>query len=106
MLSRDPVEEALAAEERAAELRAQGEQPEERQAEVTLADELAEMAKSKAKRAGLSARTYVVQAGDTLSGIAASLYGDASRWNEIFEANRATLDDPNMIQVGQVLQIP
>ncbi len=69
-------------------------------------DLLAQMEQAKAKRAAARASVYVVQAGDTLSGIAAAVYGDADRWNEIFEANRGTLDDPNMIQVGQELQIP
>lgn len=33
-------------------------------------------------------------------------YGDANRYNEIFEANRPMLSDPNMIYPGQVLRIP
>jgi nucleoid-associated protein YgaU len=69
-------------------------------------DILAEMEKARAERVSARTRVYVVQAGDTLGGIAAALYGDASRWNEIFEANRGTLNDPNLIQVGQELQIP
>lgn len=51
-------------------------------------------------------RTYVVQGGDTLSGIALTMYGDASRWSEIFEANRDQLNNPNLIYVGQALRIP
>jgi nucleoid-associated protein YgaU len=51
-------------------------------------------------------RTYVVEAGDSLSVIAKKVYGDASRWKEIFEANKATLKDPNLIRVGQELVIP
>src|SRR4029450_6261791 len=40
-------------------------------------------------------RWYLVEAGDTLSGIAARVLGDADRWTELFELNRdvATLDD-------------
>lgn len=49
---------------------------------------------------------YTVESGDTLSGIAKKKYGDASRHREIFEANRATLDDPDRIYPGQVLRIP
>lgn len=52
------------------------------------------------------ARTYVVQPGDTLAKIAKAVYGDASRWPEIFEANRDSISDPDVIQVGQELRIP
>jgi nucleoid-associated protein YgaU len=50
---------------------------------------------------------YVVQQGDTLSGIAASepLYA-GSGWEPIFEANRDILADPDLIHPGQVLRIP
>lgn len=47
--------------------------------------------------------TYTVVSGDTLSKIA-SHHG--TTWQEIFEANRDTIDDPDMIQVGQVINIP
>lgn len=50
--------------------------------------------------------TYTVQAGDTLSGIAKHLLGDASRYPAIFEANRDVLSDPDKIKPGQVLKIP
>jgi len=53
-----------------------------------------------------AATMYTVQSGDTLSGIAKEFYGDANRYNEIFEANRPMLKDPNMIYPGQVLRIP
>ncbi len=59
-----------------------------------------------ASRAVVEPRTYTVQSGDTLSGIALALFGDASRWPEIFEANRDHVSNPNMIYVGQVLKIP
>lgn len=52
------------------------------------------------------ARSYTVAKGDTLSHIAKHFYGKASRWREIFEANRDTLDDPDRIFPGQVLKIP
>lgn len=45
--------------------------------------------------------TYVVQAGDTLSGIGARLGVD---WRAIAQAN--DISDPDMIYVGQVLVIP
>jgi len=49
---------------------------------------------------------YTVKSGDSLSAIAQSVYGDANRYNEIFEANKPMLKDPNMIYPGQVLRIP
>ena len=51
-------------------------------------------------------QTYTVQKGDTLSHIAKQFYGRAGGWNRIFEANRDQLDNPDLIQPGQVLKIP
>ena len=52
-------------------------------------------------------RTYRVVAGDTLSKIAATYYGDAARYEEIYAANRRVIgNDPNKIKAGQVLIIP
>ena len=53
-----------------------------------------------------AARSYTVRKGDTLSAIAQRVYGRASRWPAIFEANRDRLDDPDRIQPGQVLRLP
>jgi nucleoid-associated protein YgaU len=50
--------------------------------------------------------TYTVRPGDTLSKIAKEKLGDANAYNEIFEANRDQLSDPNKIKPGQVLKIP
>jgi tetratricopeptide (TPR) repeat protein len=50
--------------------------------------------------------TYVVQAGDTLSRIAGKVYKDPSKWEAIFNANRATLPSPQSLKVGQTLVIP
>ena len=52
------------------------------------------------------ARTYTVQAGDTLSKIAKQFLGDANAYPKIFEANRDQLTDPDQIKPGQVLKIP
>jgi nucleoid-associated protein YgaU len=49
---------------------------------------------------------YTVESGDTLGAIAKRHYGDASRYPEIFEANKPMLKDPNLIYPGQVLRIP
>jgi hypothetical protein len=51
-------------------------------------------------------RVHVVQPGDTLRNIAARFLGDSRRWREIFQLNRDTIDDPNVIRPGMELQIP
>ncbi|HGJ5891929.1 MULTISPECIES: peptidoglycan-binding protein LysM [Arsenophonus] len=49
---------------------------------------------------------YTVVAGDTLSAISKKVYGDANLYQQIFEANKPMLKDPNKIYPGQVLIIP
>ena len=49
---------------------------------------------------------YTVQSGDTLSKLAKHFLGDANKYNDIFNANKDQLSDPNMIKVGQKLKIP
>lgn len=49
---------------------------------------------------------YTVKSGDTLSGIAKKVTGNKLSYQQIFEANRHILNDPNKIQVGQKLTIP
>lgn len=51
-------------------------------------------------------RFYTVEKGDSLSKIAKEMYGDGSKYHQIFEANKPMLDDPNKIYPGQVLRIP
>jgi nucleoid-associated protein YgaU len=53
-----------------------------------------------------SARAYTVQAGDSLSKIAKREYGDANKWNAIFDANRDKIKNPDLIHPGQVLTLP
>jgi hypothetical protein len=56
------------------------------------------------KPTGTAPTTYTVQAGDTLSKIARTVYGDGRKYPIIQKANNIT--DPSRIQVGQVLVIP
>ncbi len=51
-------------------------------------------------------RFYTVVAGDTLWKIAASQYGNGSKYPAIFEANKPMLSDPDKIYPGQNLRIP
>ena len=50
-----------------------------------------------------SGETYTVQAGDSLSSIANALGLD---WNDIWNANTDTVQDPNLIFVGDQLKLP
>ena len=49
---------------------------------------------------------HTVEKGEWLSKIAKKHYGDANKYNIIFEANRPMLDHPDKIYPGQVLRIP
>jgi nucleoid-associated protein YgaU len=51
-------------------------------------------------------QSYTVQSGDSLSKIAKHVYGDASKWHAIFDANRDKIKNPDLIQPGQVLTLP
>ena len=51
-------------------------------------------------------RRYTVLSGDTLWNISQEMYGNGSRYMQIFEANRELLEDPDRILPGQVLVIP
>ncbi|UOQ98282.1 LysM peptidoglycan-binding domain-containing protein [Hymenobacter sp. 5317J-9] len=51
--------------------------------------------------------SYTVVSGDSLSKIAKHHYGDAAKWHQIYEANKATIgSNPDHIEVGQVLTLP
>lgn len=53
----------------------------------------------------LPGNNYTVARGDSLSSIAAKLLGNANLWRDIWNAN-PQIDDPNVIEVGTVLNIP
>ncbi len=54
----------------------------------------------------VESRFYTVKSGDSLSKISKEMYGDAMKYNAIFEANKPMLKDVNLIYPGQVLRIP
>jgi nucleoid-associated protein YgaU len=51
-------------------------------------------------------RYYVIKSGDTLSAIAKQFYGDANKYQLIFDANREVINDANLIFPGQKIRIP
>lgn len=53
----------------------------------------------------VSGETYTVQDGDTLSKIADKL-GIHGGWQHLADANADTISNPNLVYVGQVLQLP
>jgi nucleoid-associated protein YgaU len=59
-----------------------------------------------AAQAAPEATFYEVKSGDTLSKISKQFYGDANKYNQIFEANRPMLKDADEIYPGQRLRIP
>ena len=52
------------------------------------------------------AQYHTVVSGDTLSAIAKKVYGDANKYQAIFEANKPMLKHPDKIYPGQSLRIP
>lgn len=57
---------------------------------------------------GALPNTYIVQPGDSLSGISdqEQIYGDWKLWPLIYDANRDQIDDPDLIHPEQNLGIP
>ena len=53
-----------------------------------------------------SSKIYSVKKGDNLSSISKSKYGKESQWTKIYEANKSTVKNPNLIHPGQKLIIP
>lgn len=50
--------------------------------------------------------TVTVQRGDSLSSISTDLYGTSKHWPDLYEENRDSIDDPDLIDVGQKLELP
>jgi len=49
---------------------------------------------------------HTVKKGDTLWKIAETHYGNGSKYNAVFEANKPMLEHPDKIYPGQTLRIP
>jgi nucleoid-associated protein YgaU len=63
-------------------------------------------AKPAAPAPGAAPRTYTVQKGDSLWKIAKHFYGNGGERKRIHEANKETIQNPDVIQPGWVLRIP
>jgi len=50
--------------------------------------------------------TYKVLPGDTLSRISRTIYGDSSKWKEIYGANLDKMKNENDLRAGQIITIP
>lgn len=51
-------------------------------------------------------RDYTIRSGDSLSKIAKEFYGNAADWQKIYQANKDTIKDPDLIYPGQKIKIP
>lgn len=56
------------------------------------------------RRSSYPAQTYTVREGDTLSGIAAAVWNDPSKWRRLAETN--AIPNPRVLQPGQSLTVP
>jgi nucleoid-associated protein YgaU len=101
--AKDAEARADAAEKAAAEAKAKLEAAQLAKKKIEVREALRRREEERAKE---EAKTYVVKSGDSLSKIAAEVYGDAKRWPEIFEANKDKIKDPNLIHPGQEFKIP
>ena len=55
---------------------------------------------------GAGAATHTVAPGENLSALAQKYLGDRTKWREIYNLNKDLIKDPNVIYVGQVLNVP
>ena len=51
-------------------------------------------------------RTYTIQSGDTLWGIAKKFYGSGTEYKRLAQANQDQIQNPNLIYPGQTIVIP
>jgi nucleoid-associated protein YgaU len=69
-------------------------------------DDMPDFSNVKSGSSSTATKIYTVVSGDSLSKIAKREYGDAKLWPRIFEANKDTIKDPNLIYPGQKLKVP
>lgn len=74
-------------------------------ASVRTAPKATMKARPRVANVALSGKTYTIQNGDTLSGIAKKL-NITGGWQRLANANAATIRNPNLVFAGQVLRLP
>lgn len=62
------------------------------------------VAQQNPRRSSFPEKLYTVKAGDTLSGVAAKLWNDPTKWRLIAENNE--IDNPRLLEVGSTLSTP
>lgn len=61
----------------------------------------------RATKTAPNSKSYTVVSGDSLSKIARKMYGDVSKWQSIYNANKSLIgNNPSLIYPGQILVIP
>ena len=61
---------------------------------------------TQASKTSSGSTEHTVRAGDTLSHLALQYYGNARKWQQIYEANKETMKNPNYIFIGQKVVVP
>jgi NitT/TauT family transport system substrate-binding protein len=51
-------------------------------------------------------REHIVVAGDTLSHLALAYYGNVLKWEDIYQANKASMRNPHYLYIGQRIILP
>ena len=49
---------------------------------------------------------YTIEKGDSLWKIASKFYGNGAKWNTLFEDNKEVIQNPDLIDPGQVIRVP
>lgn len=51
-------------------------------------------------------KSYYIKSGDSLWKIAKAVYGDGTKWKDIYEANKNVIENPNKISAGSTIILP
>lgn len=70
------------------------------------AKKTASASNTRAATSAPKAKTYTVKKGDSLWAITKRYTGNGARYNELYNANRSIIKNPNLIYPGQVLTLP
>ncbi len=63
-------------------------------------------AEKKDEKAASRSKTYVVEDGDTLFGVAKRFYGSVQAWKAIRDANKAVISSDNRLKAGDTIVLP